>query len=117
MAEGDLSRTEPVWSPDGRQLTFAWKDASLHPGKLTFAAEDDWRGNIWVITPGTGTLKQVTFIQGAARNLVWSLDGQSLTFFTHNGQIGLVAIEQPDVIRQLVGPGLRPLFGFTVPLP
>ena len=117
MVEGDLSPTKPVWSPDGQKLAFAWKDSSLHPGKLTFAEEDDWRGNIWVVTPTSGELKQVTSIQSAARNPVWSLDGQSLTFFTHDGQIGLVAIEQPDVIRQLVGPGLRPLFGFTLPLP
>ena len=100
LIEGALSHTEPVWSPDGQMIAFAWKDSVLPNGHWS-PENETWRGNIWIVHVPSGKAQQVTFVKGAAHRPVWSLDGRFLAFLTHDGQIGLTTLERPDVIWQV----------------
>jgi Tol biopolymer transport system component len=117
LIEGALSRTEPVWSPDGQMIAFAWKDSVLPNGHWSPDSET-WRGNIWVIHVPSGKAQQVTFIQGAARQPTWSPDGRLLAFLTHDGHIGLTSLEQPGVIWKAAASSAdMPLFTSVFSLP
>lgn len=117
LVEGDLSQTEPVWSPDGQMIAFEWKDPSL-PSGFWSPLSEDWLGNIWVASIQSGDTWQVTFIQGAARKPMWSTQGRFLSFFTHDGQVGLVDYTQPGVMWQAATPlSDWPLLTSTIFLP
>lgn len=117
LVEGDLSQTEPVWSPDGQMIAFEWKDPAL-PNGFWSPVSEGWLGNIWVASVQSGEAWQVTFIQGAARRPVWSTEGRFLSFFTHDGQLGLADLTQPGVMWQVATPlSDWPLLTSTIFLP
>jgi Tol biopolymer transport system component len=100
LIEGNLGRTEPIWSPDGQKIAFIRKTQDT-PDVGGANLGQAWEGNIWVASVSSGEVQQVTFVDGAAYQPVWSPDSRFLAFITHNGEIGLVAVEQPGLIWRL----------------
>ena len=43
----------------------------------------------------------MTFVDGAAYQPVWSADSRFLAFITHEGEIGLAAVDQPGLIWRM----------------
>lgn len=98
VAEGNLGLTVPTWSPDGQYLAFTRKNVD-EPDKANPNKPFDQPGvNVWVASMTSGKLQQVTSINGTARRPVWSSDARTLSFITHDGQIGLVNVDQPGKI-------------------
>jgi Tol biopolymer transport system component len=100
LLEGHLGRTEPIWSPDGQKIAFVRKSEDV-PDVAGAEQEQPWRGNIWVASIPSGNIQQITSVQGAAYRPVWSADSRFLAFMTHEGEIGLVAVDQPGLIWRL----------------
>ncbi len=108
LAEGSLWMAVPAWSPDGERLAFAMADADLPTAAASAIEAGDTdpapvRGNVWTVTTG-GAQEQITFVDGLARSPTWSMDGQTLAFVTHDGQVGLVNADEPGLIWQAAGP-------------
>lgn len=118
LIQGDIGRTDAVWSPDGNAIAFARKDPSFMSGKRVWPSAENWRGNIWSVDIETGEVKQITSGEGAAINPVWSVDGRSLAFFTQDGSIGMVSLDKPGAQWILADPeSTRPLLSSFVFLP
>ncbi|MFN8441371.1 MAG: hypothetical protein U0175_11400 [Caldilineaceae bacterium] len=117
LLQGDFGWTEPVWSPDSQRIAFAWKDIDSDPNRYATPQGELWRGNIWTISPTTGDLRQITFIDGAARVPIWSLDGRYIAFWTHDGQWGFTSTAHPGLIWQLSEPIVRPRVASAAYLP
>jgi hypothetical protein len=97
LIEGHLGRTEPVWSPDGRMIAFVRKSHD-EPDVSGANKGRPWQGNIWVASIESGDVQQITYVKGAASQPVWSVDSRFLAFVTHEGEIGLVAVDRPGAI-------------------
>jgi Tol biopolymer transport system component len=100
LIEGNLGRTEPIWSPDGQKIAFSRKTDDT-PDVAGVGQEQPWQGNIWVASVASGEVRQITFIEGAAYRPVWSPDSRFLAFITHTGEMGLAALDQPGLIWRL----------------
>jgi dipeptidyl aminopeptidase/acylaminoacyl peptidase len=72
---GTCASSHPAWSPDGRQLAFL-SGCSNTNGNWQSESQD----NIFVWTPATDDLKQVSHLHGAISDLQWSPDGKSIAF-------------------------------------
>lgn len=108
LVEGSLWMAVPTWSPDGQRLAFAMADdGAPTPSISAVEAGDEQpaevRGNVWVVT-SSGEAQQITFVDGLARSPVWSPDGKTLAFVTHDGQVGLANADQPGDMWQATGP-------------
>lgn len=117
LASGEIGKVEPVWSPSGEQIAFPWSAPGLPDFHPRIPEADDWLGNLWVASLDTGEVRQVTFVDGAARRPVWSLDGEQLIFFTHDAQFGATALAEwePWQITESI-PAALP-FGSAVYIP
>ena len=113
LVEGSLWMAVPAWSPEGDRLAFAMAEDAV-PALAAEAAGDAEqgimaaelpvpRGNVWVVTLD-GAAEQVTFVDGLARSPVWSGDGRTLAFVTHDGQVGLADADRPGSIWQAAPP-------------
>ncbi len=100
LLEGNLGRTEPLWSPDGQFIALARKTGD-EPDIAGVGHARPWRGNIWLVSPTSGEAHQLTFVQGAASHPVWSPGGRYLAFTTHAHQVGLVSVADPGPIWPL----------------
>jgi Tol biopolymer transport system component len=97
LLEGELDWWASTWSPDGQMIAIHKKEpnkSSIYVASVGVLAN----GNIWVVPISSGEARQVTFLQGAAFRPTWSPDGRFLSFVTHDGQIGLTALDRPDMI-------------------
>jgi dipeptidyl aminopeptidase/acylaminoacyl peptidase len=72
---GACASSHPNWSPDGKQLAFL-SGCSNTNGSW----QSDPQDNIFVWTPATNDLKQVSHLRGAISDLQWSPDGKSIAF-------------------------------------
>lgn len=94
--------TVPAWSPDSRFLAFEKDDDPepeiVQPGSLPPPPQ----GNIWVIDVHNGEQIQMTYLSGQAREPQWSFDGKTLLFLTHIGQVGMVSLDLPGQIWEVV---------------
>jgi Tol biopolymer transport system component len=104
LVAGNLGRTEPIWSPNGQMLAFTRKTAD-EPDQAGANVEPSDQGDIWVITPETGQVQQLTFVEAIVHPPVWSVDSQFVAFVTQAGEVGLVSIEQPGFVWK-IGSGL-----------
>jgi hypothetical protein len=71
-AEDFFDHLDPVWSPDGSKIAFAYRGATY--------------GGIVVIDPDTGASKDLTFSEPGDRWPTWSPDGTRIAF-VRNGAI------------------------------
>lgn len=104
LVKGSLWMATPAWSPDGSRLAFTLGEQS---SPLLAAKDGDpgaIRGNIWTVSIADGAMTQITQIDGLARSPVWSPDGKSLAFVTHEGRVGLASADQPGLVRIAGGP-------------
>jgi Tol biopolymer transport system component len=76
--------TEPVWSPDGKQIAFI--------------SERSERDEVYVISPDGSNITQVTDINVLKTGLNWSSDSQSL-IFEGSGDIYTVDVETKEVTK------------------
>jgi len=94
--------TVPAWSPDSRFLAFEKDDHPepeiVQPDSLPQPPQ----GNIWVIDVHNGEQIQMTYLSGQAREPQWSFDGKTLLFLTHIGQVGMVSLDLPGQIWEVV---------------
>ena len=72
---GACASSHPNWSPDGKQLAFLSGCTSVTGGW-----QSDPQDNIFVWTPATNDLKQVSHLHGSISDLQWSPDGKSIAF-------------------------------------
>ena len=91
--------SDPQLSPDGKHLLFNQREYDL--------AANRGRGQIWMLDPATGALRQLTSA-GSNSGAVWSPDGRSIAFVsTRDGdaQIYTLAIDGGEALRVGSVPG------------
>jgi Tol biopolymer transport system component len=104
LVKASLVTAEPVWSPDGNWIAFT-KNEPDEPIVVTPNDIPMFRqGNIWIGSVDGKNVQQITFVVGRASQPSWSIDSQTLSFISHDGQIGMVNINQPGKIWQIAGP-------------
>ena len=96
LLSGNLGWTQPVWSPDGQHLAFVRK--SVDQPDLAGPTAPPSFGNVWIVSSLTGETNQLTFLKAIRQPPVWSPAGQFLAFVTNDGQIGLVAVDEPGQV-------------------
>lgn len=67
LTRGDISATNPRWSPDGEYIAFT-------------SSRDGNRSQIWVIRFRGGEAERLTDVKGGIRSYVWSPDGKYVAF-------------------------------------
>jgi serine/threonine protein kinase/Tol biopolymer transport system component len=85
-------------------------------GEIAFLSDSGGHANLWVLAPGTGDLRQITFEQDPAVAVglpVWSPDGRSIAFVSSKGRTGFdfgVWVVDPDGanLRNVAAYGLGP---------
>jgi Tol biopolymer transport system component len=93
LFKGAMGLQEPIWSPDGRMIAFYKKDEEAHYVSIPSAGRL-WFGNVWVVHVRSAETEQVTFVEGGvAYRPHWAQDGRTLAFITHNGEVGLVRVD------------------------
>lgn len=98
LTQGNLGQTVPVWSPDGQWIAFSRLDPGEPDRVVSGQPPAPQRGNVWVVPAAGGAARQVTFLDGWARSPAWNRDSRTLAFVTHDGQIGMVSLDQPGRI-------------------
>jgi TolB protein len=74
LTPGDGDVSNPAWSPDGRQVTFAWNHG-LEPGNF----------NIFVMNVAKRELVQLTHGNGTNENPYWAPDGVHIVYSNRRG--------------------------------
>jgi hypothetical protein len=115
LVEESLVQPEPVWSPNGQKLAFIRK-IGAKPAAAGRGMPSG-QGDIWVATPATGDLQQMTFVEGINYPPVWSADSRFLAFVSQNGEVGLASIEQPGVVWSMGASLSHPEFSSIVFIP
>jgi dipeptidyl aminopeptidase/acylaminoacyl peptidase len=72
---GACTASRPAWSPDGGQLAFLSNCSGSGDGWQTTTQD-----NIFVWTPASNTVKQVSHLHGEGSSLQWSPDGKLIGF-------------------------------------
>jgi dipeptidyl aminopeptidase/acylaminoacyl peptidase len=74
-APGACAASHPAWSPDGKQLAILSGCSDT-----TGSWQPDPQANIFLWTPASNELKQLSHLHGAINSLQWSPDGKSIAF-------------------------------------
>jgi dipeptidyl aminopeptidase/acylaminoacyl peptidase len=72
---GICASSHPNWSPDGKQLAFLSGCTNTNG-----SWQSDSQDNLFLWTPATNDLKQVSHLHGAISDQRWSPDGKSIAF-------------------------------------
>src|SRR5580698_2999524 len=72
---GTCNASNPAWSPDGKQLAFLSDCAASGDGWMSTKQAD-----VFLWTPGSNAVKQLSHLHGDVSSLTWSPDGKAIGF-------------------------------------
>ena len=72
LTEGDVTVSDPQWSPDGTRITYTTRP--------TPRADDGALSDVWMITVASGEKQRIAGEPGSADNARWSPDGKWIAF-------------------------------------
>ena len=72
LTEGDVTVSDPQWSPDGTRITYTTRP--------TPRADDGALSDVWMIRVASGEKKKIAGEPGSADNARWSPDGKWIAF-------------------------------------
>jgi len=105
LLAGNLGPTEPVWSPDGQEIAFIRRE--LSGPRRAAPDQPPPLGDIWTLSIDGGEAVQRTFTKALDRPPIWSPDGNYLAFVTADGQIGMVAMDDAEMLWQMDSTTMR----------
>lgn len=104
LVKASLVTAEPAWSPDGNWIAFTKNEPDEPIAITSNDAPKPRQGNIWIVSVDGKDVQQITFVVGRADQPSWSSDSQTLSFISHDRQIGMVNINRPGKIWRIAGP-------------
>ena len=115
LLAGNLGPTQPVWSPDGTQIAFIRRN--LTEPRRAAPDQPPPLGDVWTLSINSGEINsgeinsgeavQLTSTQALDSPPVWSPDGNYLAFVTADGQIGMVATDEPGTVWRMDSATIR----------
>ncbi len=111
ITEGNFSVSSPQWSPDGKQIAFVYSRAGAQESSFTDISEDR-NTDIYVISAGGGTPRQVTDNPSPDNNPQWSPDGQKIAYVANTEPVSWAAKNDIMLISSNGGPPRNLTAGF-----
>ena len=77
---GELSQTDPAWSPDGRAVAFVQDSTEVQERR------DQVRPQLYVLTIADGTIRRIVTPYAESHDPAWSPDGKAVAFLCSKGR-------------------------------
>ena len=80
LTTGELSQTDPAWSPDGRAVAFVQDSTEVQERR------DQVRPQLYVLTIADGTIRRIVTPYAESHDPAWSPDGKAVAFLCSKGR-------------------------------